>query len=591
MRWSFTGGLGVALLACGTIAAGACNAAKAVPFVCVPGRTIGCECPGGEQGLKDCLEDGSGFGVCTGCVARGPCDHGADGAFTDVTAALGLPESSSPCVGFDDFDGDGLIDVIFGASNSGAKMGPSPAQIEVHKNLGGGKFAKEPSAVLANGLALICQVGDLDNDGKLDVIVGTGVTMTGSGSVSVYHNDGNMKFHLEPTAIDQPLLDDHLLLAMGLTDYDADGWLDLVVGRSHGGGPTDAGTCGMEQCDFACKVNPDPKNPPPFVYRNDHGTLRRQPTKLLGPYPGTSNAVAFADFDRNGLVDVFMSNDWYANHIHLQKSPGVFEHGEGPLGATDYNHGMGVAIADYDLDGNLDVYSADLGPNNFWFGKSDHTLENLGCKLKPILNTTRYHSNWAPLGEDFNNDGLADVFVASSGLTTNDEDMVRMGLAQTVVDMVLQQDILFWNHCHREFNPAAVMHRNPQPAAVILGASASGDYDGDGDLDVLVTSGGNLQLRLLRNDSKKANSLEIQLVGTKSSRDGAGAEVYLLKGGAVTQRRVYRAGGSIASSWHRVHFGLGSLAVVEQVQVRWPSGKVQTVGPVEANKPLTITEN
>jgi hypothetical protein len=364
------------------------------------------------------------------------------------------------------------------------------------------------------------------------------------------------------------------------------------VGRFYGGGNTGNGTppaCQfLSEADYACVLPMATNYPEPAIYHNETGTFKLKLGVLPPPFPGTTNAVGFADINRDGRIDVFMSNDWYVNHLHYQDAKGLYRHAEEGAGIAQYNHGMGVAITDFDNDGLLDMYGADLGPNNFWFGQADGTMKNRALELG-IAAATHYHSNWAPLGEDFDLDGRADVFVASAGVVNNDADLAKLGLLQPVADHIPQYDLLFWND-GVGFSSQQLPHRPGQTANVVIGAAAAADPDGDGDLDILVAAGSPLQFRYLRNDQPAGNYLVVDVEGTTSNKDGIGAEVALIEGGKVSQLRVVGSQGSLGQSWRRAHFGLGTRTSVEGIEVRWPSGTTQLVGAVQANQTITITE-
>ncbi|MBM4357038.1 MAG: CRTAC1 family protein [Deltaproteobacteria bacterium] len=579
--------LGVVLL---LGAAPSCSSNDAAPKACVPGRTVKCTCVGGGQGLQTCMPDGSGYEACGFCKDK--VEPGVEAGFADITGAMNLMDGAGPCLGFDDFDGDGDPDIILSRANSTqSQQSLAPSRVVIHANLGDGKFSAEPLAVLGQGFATLCTSADLDRDGLPEAIIEIDQADK-PGTMYYFRNKGKFVFELDPLGFDFAPIDDSLLLALGTFDANNDGWLDIVLGRSHGGGPASGEACVMKENDFVCESTPFPGSSGPLLWLNDGtGRMKLNTSALKGPFPGTTNALAFADLDGNGLTDMFMANDWYSNHLHLQKSPGSFQRAETLLGLNLFNHGMGIGINDFDVDGNPDIYVADLGPNSLFFGKADGTFENLNAETG-ISAVTRYHSNWATIAEDFNLNGLADLFVASSGLVTNEEDMVKMAIVSQspIKELVPQFDLLFWNRGDRQFAPVTLAHRGKQKPTVVLGSSATADYDGDGDLDIMVMSGDGMQFRFLQNQQPPGNYLVLDLIGTKSNPHGIGAIVDLLKGGQLVQRRYAGTGGSLGISWKSVHFGLGSATSVESLRIRWPSGTEQTLSNVEGNQTLRVTE-
>ncbi len=556
----------------------ACGNTPAAPAPCVPGRTVTCACVTGGQGIQTCHADGSGFDSCQFCgVAR-------DG-FTDVTSELGLPSGAGSCLGFEDFDGDGKVDMLLSVGNV-------PTQAQIFAGLGGGKFATVAAAKLdQDGFQDKCAIADADNDGRPDILQAIGGSGPDGSAVKYWHNLGGFKFEQPMGAIDKPYMSDQLVVGMGVWDYDQDGWIDLFVGRLF----TVSGAAGPGACqftsdrDFRCLLPMKANNPAPRVFHNDHGKFSEAANVLTGPFPPTTNAMAIADFDGNGRIDLFMSNDFYVDHLHMQTAPGKFVHAEHEKNIEEYNHGMGAAIGDFDGNGRWDVYGVDLGPNNLWLGQGDGSFRNRALELG-VSKPTHFCSNWAPLAEDFDLDGRTDIFAASAAVVDNDPDMVTMATSSgTLSDHVGQNDFLFWNE-GGSFSSQKLAHRGTQVANVIYATSAVADPDGDGDLDILVAAGMPLQLRYLRNDQRPGTWLVVDPEGTTSNRDGIGAQIELLQQGQVIAMRTVGSQGSLGQSWRRAHFGLGGAQSVDQVRVRWPSGKVQTIGPVKANQVLAVKE-
>lgn len=571
------------------LGAPSCGSDAAAPKACVPGRTVKCTCDDGGQGLQTCLADGSGFDVCGFCKAKP--DPSTEAGFADITAAMNLLNGSGPCVGFDDFDADGDPDLLMSQAKQGMSGNTfAPAELVIYVNYGDGTFSPQPITRLAEGFAMLCTTGDFDRDGLPDVVVEVD-QYNSPGKMFLLRNKGTFTFEVDPEGFDIMPIDDSMLLALGTFDANNDGALDVMLGRSHGGGPASGEACKMLENDFVCESTPYPGSQGPLLWLNSGGRFKLDLSAFNGPFPGTTNALAFADIDANGLTDIFMANDWYSNHLHLQVAPGQFKRAETVLGLNLFNHGMGIGINDFDVDGHPDIYVADLGPNNFWFGKPDGTFENLNAQTG-ISAVTRYHSNWATVAEDFNLNGLPDLFVASSGLVTNDEDMVKMAVVSMspLKEVVPQFDLLFWNRGNREFFPTTVPHRPGQHPVVILGSSATADYDGDGDLDLVVAAGDDMQFRFLRNEQPPGNFLMLDLVGTKSNPHGIGAVVDLMKGDEMVQRRYVGTGGSVGNSWKRVHFGLGTQTKVERVRIRWPAGGTQFLTDVDGNQVLRVVE-
>ncbi len=573
--WAIAGAAAALLLA------GAPSCGPSGADNCTPGRSIDCACPGGAHGVQTCRADGNGYEACSACAFPVAARDG----FSDVTLEMGLPSAGGPCLGLEDFDGDGKLDLMLNTGDVGSYIG-------IYPGAGDGTFAKQPAGGhAATGFSIKCALADVGRDGRMDIVEAMGGTGPQGSAVEVWRNLGGFKFEKVENGVDKPFMPDQLVVGMGVWDYDQDGWIDAVVGRLFATPGAATMDCKFtSEADFRCLMPMSPDNPGPMVFHNDHGTLKLATNVLVNPNPVTTNAVAFADFNRDGKTDIFLSNDFYVDHLHLSNGAGQFVHAEKQRGVEQYNHGMGAAVADFNGDGLFDIYGVDLGPNNLWLSNPDGTLTNRAVEFG-IAKATHYHSNWAPLAEDFDLDGRPDIFAASAAVVDNDADMVTMATSMgQVKSKVPQYDWLFWNDGPQGFSQLKLPHRPGQIANVIYAASAAGDVDGDGDLDIMVAAGTPLQFRYLRNNQRKGRWLVVDLEGTASNKDGIGAEVSLVEGGVVAQMRAVGSQGSLGQSWRRAHFGLGEKTSIEQVRVRWPSGKVQTVGPVQANQTLRLTE-
>ena len=497
-----------------------------------------------------------------------------------------MANDAGSCLALEDFDRDGNIDLL---SSSKAY----PAAVTIRAGKPGGSFALFPTVTLDDAVfGPKCLTGDFDNDGLTDIAMARAGKGPEGSAIEYWRNLGGLQFQLQEAAIDKPFMPDQFNVGLVAWDYDNDGWLDIVVGRlfqpSGTGGTTDV--CQFtSEADFRCLVPMSDSNPGPRVYRNDGATFRLTEGVLKPPYPVSTNAMLVVDLNRDGKTDLLMSNDYFDNHYHLS-TPDGFVHGEESLGIKAYNHGMGIAVGDFDGDVRLDIFGTDVGPSNLWFGSEEGTMQNRALELG-LAAATHFHSTWAPIAEDFDLDGRTDLFVAAAAVVTNDPDLVRMANSSgTIEDVVPQYDMIFWNEHGLGFSETRLPHRGAAIPNVIHGVSAVADVDGDGDLDIAVGVGNPLSFRFLENKQPPGNWLVVDVEGTKTNRDGIGVEVQLVEGGEVKQLRTIGMQGSLGQSWRKAHFGLGDRDFVEEIRVRWTTGQLQSVKSIQSNRTIVVIE-
>ncbi len=507
--------------------------------------------------------------------------------FKDVAAAAGLPAIGGMCVVFEDFDGDAKPD-IFLASFFGA-----PQAIALYLNDGAGHFAERPLPKLAlegtNAAPGWCAAGDVDGDGKLDVVLASFASF----EAHVLRNAGGGTFAdaQKLTAAGAGSLG---FAAIALADLDGDGRLDLVaapIGPAPLLGPD---SCAPAPDGFRCESPGKRCAHALFVFRNTGAAAPFAPAVPIVKTdcgPAHVNALTIADWNDDGLPDVFASNDWGTNAFYLNGPGMTFTDVLPTLGTKPYNSAMGAAIEDFDLDGKLDLYVADMGSDQFYPGGPTHAaplVDKAGeWGIAPV---TRFHSGWAPLAEDFDSDGLLDVFVANSAFTRSYNDLAVIGSRGLPETIYTQYDILFHGEGGR-FKALGARQSKAAEATPMFGAAAVADFDGDGRLDILETIGYPLRVQLLHNEGPRGHWLRVRLRGRAPNVDGIGATVTLRVPGAPLKKRyVQRMRGTNGSSWATLHFGLGAGTAVDVVDVRWPSGRTQTIASPRIDAVLEISE-
>jgi hypothetical protein len=486
------------------------------------------------------------------------------------------------CLAMEDLDGDGHLDVLAGSTSA----------LTLYFGDGAGHF--QPKAVpftpFAAGGATPgpCAVGDVDGDGKPDIVL----VALGALEAHYLHNTGGGGFH-DALTLAPTFPAGTSLVGVGLADFDGDGWLDVVLAPwSVTPSRPPQLACDCTPDGFECVVPGTRCLPPPVVYVNTgSGSFPATPRSLGGASdcgPANTNALGIADYDGDGLPDVFVADDWGVDSLYLNSPGMVFHEVWSTLGTKGYNHAMGVAIEDFDRDGRRDVYVSDIGSDQLYLGTGSglayHTQDwGVGAP-------TRFHSGWAPLGEDFDDDGWTDVFVASSALVQSYEELAMLDVG-VQVQAREQYDLLLLNAGGHGFSPSWVRQTQQASPWPTFGSTAAGDFDGDGRLDLVEAVGTPMQLELLHNTSAAQHWIDIRLHGKAPNVDGIGATVTLTRAGAPPSTRyVQRARGSVGSSWPVAHFGLGSSGVVDAIAVAWPGAPTQTVPSPSVDAVLTITQ-
>ncbi len=496
--------------------------------------------------------------------------------FGDETLGAGLPNTVVDCLIFEDFDDDGLPDLLAAVNSDG---------IWLYRNRGDGTFVPlritEPLTFADD-----CVAGDFDEDGKMDVAIATG-----SDQIRLFRGIGDGRFQDVSNRV--PSLSAKTTAGVhrvAFLDYDGDGRLDLLATYF----PRGFVAVGELVCDFIadgdirCDALPNEVMVAPQLLHNDGAAFSIVPGAFAASDARGVNALATVDWDQDGYVDIFASIDFEVNALWRNvDGTGVFEDILPALGAGEYNHGMGAAIADFDEDGVLDIYVADLGANQLWLSR-DGLLENHAVATG-IADATRLTSSWSPVAADFDRDGHLDIFLVLTLLELT-EEMFMNGLRMDVLleSDVVQRDLLF-----ARFGATYKLQEFLRPGTfptVGQGASAVADYDFDGDLDLFEAYAWPRESRLLVNNSPSTGHwLQVRLEPFGSARTDA-ALVELQACGRRQLRLSTSAPGGVGHGTRTVHFGLGPCAVIERVSVTWPGGNVTDApGTLTIDSLLVVT--
>jgi len=491
-----------------------------------------------------------------------------------------------------DYNNDGCMDIFFtngAAMPSLKKTGPQYSN-RLFRNNCDGTFTDvtEKAGVAGDGYSMGVAVGDYDNDGYPDIFV------TGVNRNILYHNRGDGTFEDFTEKAHLGGVDPHYgklwSVSAAWVDVDNDGWLDLVVANYVQWDPKLEPRCGSPQKPLYC----DPRayhGTPVQLFRNNHdGTFTdiTEPSGL-GAQIGKGMGVAIADYDGDGLMDIFVANDSVPNFLFHNLGHGKFEEVGMLAGVALDDNGrpvasMGADFRDFDNDGRPDLIFTAMRTETYPLfrntGRSpafeDDTAHS-GLAL-----ATRVLTGWGIGLYDFDNDGFKDVFTANAHFPALD---------QYLSTAAALPNSLFRNQGDGRFEDVSKTAGADFQLAGQYRGVAFADFDNDGRLDAVV-SNVNGPARLFHNVTSNAGHwLAVKLTGTRSNRDGIGARVAVtLPSGRTLYNHCTTSVGYASSSEPLVRFGLGEQALAKLIQIRWPSGQVQDISDVSSNQVVTIRE-
>jgi enediyne biosynthesis protein E4 len=523
--------------------------------------------------------------------------------FVDVAASSGihfrhdnaaspekyLTETMGSGCGWIDYDQNGLMDLyLVNGAQTRVYTPPHPLRSALYRNNGDGTFTDvtEAAGVGAEGLfGMGVAVGDYDNDGFPDLLV------LGYGRSILYHNEGNGTFRDVTQHAGVANLGRWASSAAWF-DYDNDGHLDLVIANYVDWSPDRNFWCGDHGPGMRSYCHPDDYHgqPPTLFHNNGHGTFTDvSKASGVGAKPGNGLGVVTFDYDDDGWQDILIANDSMANFLFHNQRDGTFrevgyESGIAVSADGAAEAGMGVDAADTTGSGRMDVIIAhlDMQLARFYRNLGDGTFDD--ATLRSKIGYATYHmSEFGALFLDYDNDGARDIFMADGHVLDN---IARYHQAVEYAEPKL----MFRNLGNGIFqNVSGRMGPDFSRPRVSRGA-AVGDFDNDGDLDILVSNNGQAP-QLFRNDGGNSNHwIEILLIGTKSNRDGVGARIKVISGDLTSYAQ--RKGGMSYQSAQdpRLHFGLGSRNKVDAIEVRWPSGTVTKLANLEADRITAVKE-
>jgi len=533
---------------------------------------------------------------------------GAAAAFTDVTLSSRipfkheasptsekyLPESMGAGAAMFDYDNDGFLDLFF--VNGALIRNPMPQGAlpdksdprfwnRLYRNNHDGTFTDVTVKAGLQGrfYGMGVATGDYDNDGNSDLLV------TNLGGNILYHNNGDGTF-TDVTA-KAGVSGEGWCTGACFVDYDRDGHLDLVVARYVEWNFASNVYCGLHRPGYRDYCHPDQfKSVSHLVYHNNGDGTFTDVSKAtgIGASLGKGLGIAVNDFDGNGWPDIFVANDSYPEQLFRNNRDGTFTNVAVAAGAA-YNQnggvfaGMGADFADYNNDGWPDLFVNALANQKYVLLRNNKGVFEDVTDLSGVGAISLEHSGWGTKFIDYDNDGRLDLFVAQGHVMDNIE-LTDPGLHY-------REPFLLMKNSGGRFRDASAEGGPIFQVPFSARGAAFGDLDNDGSVDVAVNCNNGPAI-ILRNQGSRGNHwLLVNLVGSKSNRDGIGAKIRVVPDeGAEQHAFVSTAGSYLSASDKRAHFGLGASKRVRLVEITWPSSMVQRLDSIAADQILTVHE-
>jgi len=504
------------------------------------------------------------------------------------SAARYLPETTGPGCAFVDYDNDGWMDIYLVNSGKCDFYDPSPPlRNALYHNNRDGTFTDvtEKAHVPGGGYGQGVAVGDYDGDGFPDIYV------TQYGKSILYHNNGNGTFTdvTEKAGVGAPGWSSSAVWF----DYDNDGKLDLFVCQFVEFSKAINKSCGPgEEGKHGYCIPRLYNSMPSWLFHNNGDGTFTDVSKSSGIANALGKAwgVVATDLNNDGMMDLFVSNDTAPNFIFMNRGKGRFEE-NGTYAGVAYSadgrarSGMGLDSADFNQDGWMDLFVANIDLERFSIYQNNHD-DTFDDQAGPtgIGMATRLMSGWGLKFFDYDNDGYLDLFLANG----NPDDLIESLHSQ----VKYQEPLMLFHNTGKNLQNVSSQSGPVFEKPLSARGMAIGDFDNDGGVDVLVAVNDGAPVLLRNNVASGKHWLGINLVGTKSNPDAIGARI-TYQSGDLKQQRMKVGGGSFLSSHDpRTVLGIGSRPKIDWLEIHWPqpSGKVERIVDLPIDRYVTIVE-
>lgn len=487
-----------------------------------------------------------------------------------------IVESSGVGTAFIDFDQDGFMDIYacngtWTENLSGGEKPKEPSHNQLYRNMGNGTFQDVTKSSRAGGpwYTLGVTIGDYDNNGFPDIF------LSNYGENVLLHNNGDGTFSDVSSKVG---FSGNNLFSVGAAwfDYDNDGFLDLYVGNYLKFDP-----------DYKYYYAPDGfpgplayDSQPDVLYHNNGDGTFEDVTQAMGieDLDGRAMGVGAADYDADGDVDIYVANDHTVNYLWRNDGGESFTD-VGTMSGTGFSQSgeatvsMSVDFADFNGDGLLDMFISDDTYCSLYKNLGEGVFSDISY-ASGISVASGQFVGWSSSFLDYDNDGDVDIFKSNGELK----------------HLYGHEDQMFENVGGDKFEDVSISLSSYFHEENVGRGACTGDYDNDGDIDIFIMNIDNACKFIRNNKGNENNWILIDLKGTKSNRDGIGASVTVTTGETTQVAQKRSTTGYLSQGDPRLHFGLAQHNTIDKIEIKWPSGEIQELTAVNPNQILTVTE-